>query len=141
MVFREAQLRDIPALREIRAAVRENVLSDPERVPVTMLQEYLTVLGKGWVCEFDGRVVGFSFAASKSQSIWALFVLPEHEGQGIGKKLLALASEWLFAGGAAQVVLGTAPNTRADRFYRAQGWQRGQLLENGEIFYRLERKA
>jgi GNAT superfamily N-acetyltransferase len=141
LCFREARLADIPALREIRAAVTENILSDPERISAKMIEDYLTILGKGWVCELDGRVVGFSFAASKSRSIWALFVQPGYEGRGIGKKLLALASDWLFVNGAMQVVLGTAPDTRADRFYQAQGWSRGRLLENGEIFYSLDRKS
>jgi GNAT superfamily N-acetyltransferase len=137
--FREAQLADIPVIREIRAAVLENRLSDPERVPASMVADYLTTLGKGWVCELDDRVVGFSFAASKSQSIWALFVLPGQEGKGIGKTLLALATDWLFANGAEHVSLGTAPNTRADCFYRTQGWSRGELLGNGEVSYRLDR--
>jgi GNAT superfamily N-acetyltransferase len=140
LLFREARMSDIPALREIRSAVTENALSDPEQITAKMIEDYLTILGKGWVCECDGRVLGFSFAASKSQSIWALFVRPGQEGQGIGKRLLALASDWLFAQGAVRVVLGTAPNTRADRFYLAQGWSRGGLLENGEIFYSLDRK-
>ena len=139
LVFREASLADIAAMREIRAAVTENKLSDPERVSVRMIEDYLTTLGKGWVCERGGHVLGFSFAASKSQSIWALFVRPGHEGQGIGKQLLAMAADWLFAQGAERVVLGTAPDTRADRFYQAQGWLRGELLANGEIFYSLDR--
>jgi GNAT superfamily N-acetyltransferase len=139
LLYRVADAGDIPVIREIRAAVRENRLSDPERVPATMVADYLTILGKGWVCERDGVVVGFSFAATRSQSIWALFVLPEHEGRGIGKELLALASGWLFAGGALQVVLSTAPDTRADGFYRKQGWLRGALLANGEVFYSLQR--
>jgi GNAT superfamily N-acetyltransferase len=138
--FREARLADIPALREIRSAVSENVLSDPERIPAKMIEEYLTTLGKGWVCELEDRVVGFSFAASKSRSIWALFVRPGFEGRGIGKKLLILASDWLFDNGAREVMLSTAPNTRADRFYQAQGWSRGHLLESGEILYCLDRK-
>jgi hypothetical protein len=54
--------------------------------------------------------------------------------------LLALATDWLFANGAERVALGTAPNTRADRFYLAQGWSRGELLANGEVSYRLDRK-
>jgi GNAT superfamily N-acetyltransferase len=139
--FREARLHDIPAIREIRSAVKENMLSDPERVPASMVADYLTTLGKGWVCELDDRVVGFSFAASRSRSIWALFVLPGNEGQGIGKQLLRLASDWLFDNGAGKVVLSTAPNTRADGFYRSQGWIRGELLANGEIAYSRDRVA
>ena len=140
LVFREACLADITAMREIRAAVTENRLSDPERITVQMIEDYLTTLGKGWVCEQNGYVLGFSFAARKSQSIWALFVRPGHEGRGIGKQLLTLAADWLFADGAARVVLGTAPDTRADRFYQAQGWRRGELLTNGEVFFCLDRK-
>lgn len=140
-MFREARSADIPALREIRAAVRENRLSDPELVSAEMIQDYLTTLGKGWVCEQQGTVLGFSFAARQSQSIWALFVRPGHESLGIGKQLLELASAWLFAEGCSRVVLGTAPNTRADGFYRAQGWTRGELLANGEILYSLDRSA
>jgi len=138
---REACAADIAAMREIRAAVTENRLSDPERITVQMIEDYLSTLGKGWVCEQDGYVLGFSFAARKSQSIWALFVRPGYEGQGIGKQLLRLAADWLFANGAARVVLGTAPDTRADRFYLAQGWRRGELLANGEVFFCLERKG
>jgi GNAT superfamily N-acetyltransferase len=141
LMFREARTADIAQMREIRAAVTENKLSDPERITAQMIEDYLTTLGKGWVCEQDGCVLGFSFAARKSQSIWALFVRPGYEGQGIGKRLLGLATDWLFDHGAARVVLGTAPDTRADQFYRAQGWSRGELLANGEIFYSLDRKS
>ena len=140
LLFREARATDIPMLREIRAAVQENRLSDPERITAEMISDYLTTLGKGWVCEQEGTVLGFSFAARRSQSIWALFVRPGYESRGIGKRLLELATDWLFANGCARVVLGTAPNTRADRFYSAQGWTRGELLANGEIFYSLDRK-
>ena len=140
LLFREARQADIPALREIRAAVQENRLSDPERITAEMIADYLTTLGRGWVCEQGGTVLGFSFAARRSQSIWALFVRPGYEGRGIGKQLLELASGWLFANGCARVVLGTAPDTRADRFYRARGWTRGELLANGEVLYSLDRR-
>jgi len=140
LAFREARLADIPAMREIRAAVSENRLSDPEKITARMVEDYLTTLGKGWVCEHDGTVLGFSFAAHKSQSIWALFVRPGHERRGIGTRLLAMASEWLFAHGAERVVLSTAPDTRADRFYRTRGWSRGALLANGEVLFRLDRQ-
>ncbi len=98
-----------------------------------MCEDYLDKLGRGWVCEIDGRVVGFSYAASADHSIWALFVLPEFEGRGIGKQLLKLATDWLFEIGAQQAFLSTQANTRADRFYLAQGWQRGEMKDAVEV--------
>jgi hypothetical protein len=49
LAFREARLPDIPQIREIRAAVTENALSDPEHITAKMIEDYLTVMGKGWV--------------------------------------------------------------------------------------------
>lgn len=136
-VFREAQLPDIPRIMEIRFSVTENELSDRSKVTSRLCEQYHGPLGRGWVCELDGEVVGFSYAAKKDASIWALFVLPEHEGRGIGRGLLKLASDWLFSLGHDEVTLSTMANTRADRFYAAQGWERGQSTVEGEVRYRL----
>ena len=139
MNFRVAKVEDIPVLTEVRHAVRENVLSDPRKVTREMFAAYLTDSGKGWLCEIDGEVVGFSVAAAGDASIWALFVKPSHEGQGIGKRLLRLATDWLFETGAASIVLSTDAHTRADRFYGEQGWRRGEIKSDGEVCYRLYR--
>jgi GNAT superfamily N-acetyltransferase len=138
-VFRRATPADIPAMSAIRLAVRENVLSDPRKVTLAMYEDYLDRLGRGWVAELDGEVVGFAYGARADASIWALFVRPEHEGKGIGKELLALAVAWLFEIGAGRVVLSTDPGTRADRFYAAQGWARGAMKGEHEVVYTLER--
>jgi hypothetical protein len=37
------------------------------------------------------------------------------------------------------VSLSTTPDTRADAFYCANGWQRGELTDNGEVMFRLPR--
>ena len=139
MNFREATPADIPALSEVRLSVRENRLSDPRRIPREMYESYLSEEGKGWLCEDGGRVVGFSVASSKDNSIWALFVAPTHEGRGVGKRLLRLACEWLFGRGAGAVTLSTAGQTRADRFYERQGWRRGETRPDGEVCYTLDR--
>src|SRR6185295_18430729 len=60
------------------------------------------------------------------------------EGLGAGKGLLQLATDWLFAGGAQAVTLSTAANTRADRFYLAQGWQRAESEHGVDVHFRLE---
>ncbi len=137
LIFRRATAADIAAMSAIRLAVTENVLRNPGRITVQMYHDYLELLGRGWVCTSNGAVVGFSYAARADASIWALFVHPLHEGRGIGKQLLALAADWLFEGGADVVTLGTSANTRADRFYSAQGWQRGAMKDAVEVVYAL----
>ena len=102
-----------------------------------MCAEYLTEIGKGWVCEIDGEIVGFSIACTKDSSVWALFVRPEFEGRRIGQTLLSLAVEWLFSMGSHTIMLSTDPGTRADRFYTAQRWSRGEIKPNGEVIFVL----
>ena len=137
--FRQATSADIPAMSAIRLAVRENKLNNPARVTVQMYEDYLEALGRGWVCEQDGEVIAFSYAAKADASIWALFVHPDKEGLGAGGPLLQLAVDWLFSLGHAQVTLGTEANTRADRFYQAKGWTRGEMKDAVEVFYTLQR--
>ena len=139
LAFRRAIEADIPTMMRIRFAVRENRLSDPSRVTPAMCNDYLDALGRGWVAELDGEIIGFSYAARADASIWALFVDPGREGLGAGRQLLRLAAGWLFEIGNEEVRLGTEANTRADRFYAAQGWTRGGMKDDVEVWYRLRR--
>ncbi|MCJ8210969.1 GNAT family N-acetyltransferase [Mucilaginibacter sp. RS28] len=120
--YREAQLKDIPQLMRVRLAVRENTLSDPNLVTPADCEEYLTNRGKGWVYIEDSEVVGFGIADLTGRNIWALFVHPNFEGQGIGKELHRLMLNWYFAQTTETIWLSTAFNTRAEQFYRRQGW-------------------
>lgn len=138
--YRQASIDDIPAMSEIRLLVRENVLRNPASVTHQMYVDYLHQSGRGWVGELEGRVIGFSYADQQDHSIWALFIHPDFEGRGAGKALLNLATEWLFAQGASRVILGTTANTRADRFYRALGWERGAMRNDVEVEYALARR-
>jgi GNAT superfamily N-acetyltransferase len=140
MIFRDANIEDIPALSELRLSVKENALSDPSRITFEMYRAYLTECGKGWLCEINGAVIGFSVASAKDASIWALFVRQEYEGKGVGKKLLSLVSQWLFETGASKITLSTATGTRADEFYKRSGWLRGEIGSNGEVVYTLDRR-
>lgn len=141
LTFRRAVERDIPQIMRIRLAVKENRLSNPARVTPAMCIDYLDKLGRGWVAERDGQIIGFSYAERADASIWALFVDPLHEGLGAGKELLRLAADWLFGLGHDEVRLGTQANTRADRFYAAQGWARGEMKDDAEVWFRLRRAA
>jgi len=137
--FREALAADIPAMSAIRLSVTENRLRDPSRVTHQMYLDYLDRLGKSWVCEVGGAIVGFASADISDGSIWALFVSPEREGLGIGKRLLALTTDYLFTQGHDKIVLATSADTRADTFYAAQGWERGKMKNDVEVHFSLSR--
>ncbi|WP_230404635.1 MULTISPECIES: GNAT family N-acetyltransferase [Undibacterium] len=137
--YRLAIDADIPAMSVIRRSVRENILRDPSKVTIEMYHDYLHHAGRAWVCEYQGKIIGFSYAALADHSIWALFVSPEHEGLGAGKRLLKFACEWLFSQGAKQVQLSTAAGTRADRFYANQGWNRSELPDSRDVKFILPR--
>ena len=81
MIFREAQIGDIRQIQMVRNAVTENTLSDPNLVPDKDVEEFLFRRGKGWVCEINDTVVGFSIADLKENNIWALFVHPDFAGK------------------------------------------------------------
>ena len=137
-LYRQARSADIPAMSEIRLSVTENVLSDPARVTPTMYENYLEEAGRGWVAEVDGAILAFCYAARADGSIWALFVRPGHEGQGLAKHLLGLAVDWIFAQGHISARLDTSARTRADRFYAMQGWERRPVSET-RVEYTLQK--
>ncbi|WP_420821232.1 GNAT family N-acetyltransferase [Ramlibacter rhizophilus] len=67
--------------------------------------------------------------------IVVLAILPEWEGRGIGKRLLAMAIEELATLGLARLFLGcsTDPNSRSYGFYRRLGWRStGQIDAAGD---------
>lgn len=122
MIFREANSEDIPQIQLVRNAVTENVLSNPNLVTDEDCREFLLERGKGWVCEIDNQIVGFAIADLKENNIWALFVHPNHVQKGIGKQLHKQMLDWYFSQTKKTVWLGTSPGTRAEVFYKKQGW-------------------
>ena len=138
MIFREAVIEDIKQIQVVRNAVKENTLSDPALVPDADVEEFLFKRGKGWVCKIDNAVVGFSIIDLKDKNIWALFVHPELEGKGIGKKLHDVMLDWYFDQTKETVWLGTAPGTRAEKFYRMQGWKEVGTHGKGEIKFEMD---
>ena len=135
MIIREATRVDIPALVEVRASVKENILTShisPERIAAG-----LETRGKGWVAEHQGRVIGFSMADREESMIWALFLLPEWEGQGLGRMLLARAVGWLCGEGSESIWLTTEPGSRAEGFYAHLGWVRAGMTDGGEVRFEL----
>jgi len=122
MVFREATINDIPQIQIVRNAVKENTLSNPNLVTDDDCKEFITIRGKGWVCEINKTVVGFAIADLQEKNIWALFIDPNFEKMGIGQQLHKIMLDWYFAQTKNTVWLGTAFNTRAEHFYKKAGW-------------------
>lgn len=138
MIFREAQVSDIPQIQFVRNAVKENRLSDPSLVPDQDVEEYISNRGRGWVCEAGNRIVGFAIADIVANNIWALFIHPDHEARGIGKKLHRMMLDWYFLQTKETVWLGTEPNSRAEKFYRLQGWKEAGVHGKGEIRFEMD---
>ena len=123
MIYREAEVKDIRQIQVVRNAVKENVLSNPALVTDKDCEEYMTIRGKAWVCEIGKTIIGFAYVDLKENNIWALFVTPEYAEKGIGKTLHRMMLDWYFEITDKTIWLGTAPNTRAEIFYRKQGWK------------------
>ncbi len=122
MLFREAGIADIKQIQIVRNLVTENTLSNPNVVTDDDCKEFITIRGKGWVCEIDDQIVGFAIADLKDHNIWALFIHPKFEKMGIGQRLHKLMLDWYFTQTKTTVWLGTAFHTRAEKFYRKAGW-------------------
>jgi len=69
MIFREAKTTDIPRIQIVRHTGKENILSDPVLVTDKDCEKFIGQRGKGWVCEVDGDVFGFSIADLKAHNI------------------------------------------------------------------------
>lgn len=137
MIFREAVINDIKQIQIVRNLVKENVLSSPALVSDKDCEDFLSLRGKGWVCEIEKKIVGFAIADLKEKNIWALFVLPEYENKGIGKRLHSIMLDWYFSQIPGSVWLSTSPGTRAEIFYRKHGWTETGVYGKDEIKFEM----
>jgi GNAT superfamily N-acetyltransferase len=129
--LRQARVEDIAAMHRVRLAVKENrlrrVITENDYVPT------LSGAGRGWVVESQGEIVGFAIGDKTSGNVWALFVHPDHEGRGYGRRLFAAMLEWFRAEGVTRLQLTTDPGTRAQKFYETAGWTAAGVNEKGEL--------
>lgn len=137
MIIREATTEDIPQIQIVRNSVKENMLSDPNLVTDADCMDFITTRGKGWVCEIDKQIVGFAIADLKENNIWALFLDPKFEGIGIGQLLHHTMLDWYFTQTKNTVWLGTAFDTRAEKFYRKAGWVEVGMHGSKEIKFEM----
>jgi ribosomal protein S18 acetylase RimI-like enzyme len=134
--IRLANLADIDAIFDIRTSVHENHLSLDQLAamgitPITIRQAILEA-PCAWVAEVNGAPVGFSMANAEDGCVFAAFVLPEFEGNGLGRRLMDEAETFLFQHHQT-IWLETAEASRASGFYRSLGWQPVENLPEGDI--------
>ncbi|MDF3837720.1 GNAT family N-acetyltransferase [Cupriavidus basilensis] len=139
--IRLARPSDVGDIFRVRTSVNENVLSVTEMADMGITEASVTDMIRSapcaWVACENAQVVGFSMIDSNEGSLFAAFVLPSHEGKGIGKKLVQAAEEVLFSKHAL-AWLETAETSRAAGFYRHLGWGHERDVGEGDI--RLEKR-
>ena len=134
-MIRKATSADRPRISEVRLAVRENRLSASSVSKVETTANWIFENATFWVWEEAGAVQGFSVADPRDGTIFGLFIHPDYEGCGLGRALLPLACEDLRAAGFTVATLTTGPGTRAERFYREDGWEETGRQDDGEIIF------
>jgi len=115
--IRDASEADIPAIASLYAdEVRERVATYEYDVPdeTEMAQRMRAVQAAGYpyvVAERDGRFAGYAYASSYRSRIgyrWTVedtvYIVPEHQGQGVGKALLQYLIDACAARGFRQMV-------------------------------------
>jgi GNAT superfamily N-acetyltransferase len=142
LAFREATAADLPGITRVRTSVRENLLT-VEQLRARGITEASVAASfladsKGWVAERGGEIIAFAIADRATHSIFALFVLPGWEGQGMGSRLLDLALGWLARNGVRAVRLTTGPDTGAAGFYERRGWVATGREAGGDTRYEID---
>lgn len=112
--------------------MKENALSEPGRITESDYLAAMEELGRSWVIEVHGEIAAFA-SGYKSGNIWALFVHPDHEGQGHGTVLHSVVVSWLWSQGHSRIWLTTSPGTRAHQFYLSRGWELCGTVPGGEV--------
>jgi len=80
-----------------------------------------------WVCEVEGRMVGFLLGMWREEGVAQLryfILLPEYRGTGLGKRLMKLFMDWLRESGYQRAyLLTTEEQERAVALYLRHGFR------------------
>jgi GNAT superfamily N-acetyltransferase len=135
LTMRLARSSDIEAMHRLRLSVRENRLGSSSGIDHGSYVPFVDGAA-AWVAHRRQQLAGFAAVDRDTQTVWALFVAPDAEGQGVGSALLREMLSWAAGAGLDRLRLSTAIGTRAEGFYRAAGWREAGFTPQGEL--RLE---
>ena len=130
IAFRRAVPDDTPACIVLRGMTRENAFSVEQLAALGItLESWRAAIADGslpgHVATESDKIVGYCFGERETGEIAVLALLPEHEGQGVGKALLNLVVAELKGFGLARLFLSCSsdPAVRSYGFYRHLGWR------------------
>ena len=138
MIFREIKESDLDELLIVRSSTDENRLTIEELnnlgINSKTTSEKMQHDLKGWLCEVDNRIVGFSMGFAETGEMWVIAVLPDYIQKGIGTNLLSRIEKFLFQHNE-EIWLTTDidTNLRAYSFYKSNGWQDKEIRDGERI--------
>lgn len=143
-IVRLASANDVSAIFTVRTSYKDIQLSYDALYEFDLTEGILTDFIASscvWVAEANAQVVGFVIADMEGGCVFAVFLLPEHEGRGMGRLLMAEAERHLFIRHH-EIWLETDGHEaiRANGFFRKCGWWPAATLGNGDILYTKRRK-
>jgi ribosomal protein S18 acetylase RimI-like enzyme len=137
IAVRPATAADIPAIRAVAAvtwrATYAGLIAAPDiewflerAYSEAQIARTLDWLSDGYLVATDEEsVVGYAMAGPDREGaaeVWAIYVLPDYQGKGVGHALWERATAHLWAGGYVECTLWVvAGNTAARRFYERHG--------------------
>ncbi len=137
MEIRPAGVEDAPGIAEVHVASWRWAYADvlpPEVLDGLRVEDrervWRDALPRGGVvvAEDAGRIVGFASVGpvadeEQTNELFAIYLVAEVTGTGLGRSLLDRAMETMRLGGSRRAILWVlAANARARRFYEAAGW-------------------
>ena len=98
--IRTATVSDVSGMFKVRISVGENIMTAEELQAAGITPDTIAQAVRrtpcAWVAVADDEVIGFSMVDLDSACLLALFVLPQHEGLGIGTELTRVCEQALF---------------------------------------------
>lgn len=139
--IRPAAATDIAAIFHVRTSVREKALTWDELAALGItpasIHAAITETPCAWGAERDGEVVGCAMADLPEACLCAVFVLPEDDGQRVGRQLIQVGEAalfWLHL----LIWLETDAASQAAAVYRHLGWT--QVCDAGDGDVRLQQQ-
>lgn len=133
---RMATINDIEIIFDIRTSVKENHLSKTQLTELGITEAAIFDLIENgscvWVAEIRHQICGFAIADQNEGSVFALFIYPHFEAQGVGTVLLNTVETFLYQN-FQEIYLETDQKSRAFGFYLHHGWRISQYLEGDDV--------